>query len=118
LTRGYTRRNFAQFVNNLPKYVEWGNFNNDTLLSGNLEQEIGELKDRLGKNIAVQGSLGLVNSLLQHDLLDELTLYINNVVVYKDKSLFAEGNLKRLNLVESKTTRSGIIIATDQPRKL
>jgi dihydrofolate reductase len=116
---------FAQFVNNLPKYVvsttlnhvAWGHFDNATLLSGDLVSEIGKLKDQAGKNIAVQGSPGLINSLIQHDLLDELTLYIHNVVAYSGKPLFSQGTLKRLNLLESKATRSGIIIATYQIRK-
>lgn len=116
---------FAQFLNHMPKYVvsttlekaQWGKFEPPTLIKGNLEQEIGKLKKQPGMNIAVQGSPTLVNSLLQHDLLDELTLYIHNVVAYNGKPLFAEGALKRLDLVEAKSTRSGIVIAKYQPRK-
>jgi dihydrofolate reductase len=116
---------FAQFLNNAPKYVvsttldkvEWGDFEPPTLIRGNLEQEIGKLKNQAGKNIAVQGSPGLVNSLIQHDLLDELTLYIHNVVAYSGKPLFNQGALKRLDLIEAKSTRSGVIIAKYQPRQ-
>jgi dihydrofolate reductase len=115
---------YANFINNTPKYVvsttlnevKWGTFDNAKLIKGNLVQEFNILKNQPGKNISVQGSPGLVNSLLQHDLLDELTLYIHNVAAYSGKRLFAEGNLKRLNLVEAKPTRSGVIIATYQPR--
>jgi dihydrofolate reductase len=115
---------YANMINNSPKYVvsttldkvSWGKFDNATLLGKNFAEEITKLKKQPGKNIAVQGSPTLVNSLLQHDLLDELTLYIHNVIVYKGKRLFAEGNLKRLNLVEAKSTRSGVIIAKYQPR--
>jgi dihydrofolate reductase len=116
---------YAQFLNNTPKYVisttldkvEWGNFEPPTLIKGNLEQEIGKLKNQPGKNISVQGSPSLVNSLIQHDLLDELTLYIHNVVAYSGKPLFAAGALKRLDLVEAKSTRSGVIVAKYQPRQ-
>jgi dihydrofolate reductase len=116
---------FAQFLNNAPKYVvsttldtvKWGDFESPTLIKGNLEHEIGKLKQQAGKNIAVQGSPGLVNSLIQHDLLDELTLYIHNVVAYSGKPLFAQGTLKRLDLIEAKPTRSGVIIAKYQPRQ-
>lgn len=116
---------YANFINNTPKYVvsttldkvKWGKFDNATLIKGNLAEEIGKLKNQAGKTIAVQGSLSLVNFLLQHDLLDDLTLYIHNVVAYQGKHLFAEGNLKRLNLVEAKPTRSGVIIARYQPRQ-
>lgn len=116
---------YARMINNSPKYVvsttldevSWGKFDNAMLIKGNLAEEIGKLKQQPGKTISVQGSPTLVNSLLQHDLLDELTLYINNVAVYKGKRLFADGNLKRLNLVKAQPTRSGVIIATYEPRK-
>ncbi len=116
---------FAQFLNNTPKYVvsttldnvEWGNFETPTLIEDNLEQEIKKLKSQSGKNIAVQGSPGLVNSLIQHDLLDELTLYVHNVVAYSGKPLFSQGTLKRLDLLEAKSTRSGVIVAKYQPRQ-
>jgi dihydrofolate reductase len=116
---------YAQFLNHTPKYVvssslgkvEWGEHDNITLIKDNLVGEINKLKNQAGKNISVQGSPGLVNSLLQHDLLDELTLYIHNVVAYKGKPLFAQGSLKRLDLIQTKPTRSGIIIAKYQSRQ-
>lgn len=112
-------------INHLPKYVvsstlrgvSWGKFDTVTLIKDNLVEEIGKLKRQPGKNIAVQGSPTLVNSLLQHNLLDELSLYIHNVVAYSGKRLFTEGALKRLALLEAKPTRSGVIIARYQPRK-
>jgi dihydrofolate reductase len=116
---------YADFINHSPKYVvsttldnvSWGKFDNATLIKSNLAEEIAKLKGQPGKNISVQGSPTLVNSLIQHNLLDELTLYIHNVVTYKGKRLFAEGNLKRMNLVNAKPTRSGVIIAKYQPRQ-
>jgi dihydrofolate reductase len=116
---------YPQFINHTPKYVvsttlenvEWGTFDTIKLIKSNLTEEIGKLKQQPGKNISVQGSPGLVNSLLQHDLLDELTLCIHNVVAYSGKPLFSQGALKRLDLVEAKPTRSGVIIAKYQPRK-
>ncbi len=115
---------FATFINKTPKYVasrtlkevKWGDFNNATLLS-NLAEGINKLKNQSGKNIAVMGSPTLVNELLQHDLLDELKLIIHNVAAYQGKQLFNGGNLKRFNLVDVKPTRSGVILATYQPRK-
>jgi dihydrofolate reductase len=116
---------YAQFINHTPKYVvsktlekvEWGKFENITLLKDDLIGEIGRLKGQAGKNIGVQGSPGLVNALIQLGLLDELTLCIHNVVTFSGKPLFAQGTLKRLDLVEAKPTRSGVIIAKYQPRK-
>ena len=112
---------YASFINNTPKYVisttlgkvEW---KNSTLLKGNLAEEIAQLKQQPGKNIGVSGSPTLVRSLLQNDLLDELALMIHPVVVNRGKRLFKDGDvLKRLKLVDSKTTRTGVLIVIYQP---
>ncbi len=114
---------YASHINNTPKYVvsttlnkvEW---KNSTLINKNLAEEITKLKQQPGKNIGVAGSPTLVRSLLQNDLLDELTLMIHPVVVGSGKRLFKDGDdLKRLNLVNSKTTRTGVAFLTYQPRK-
>ncbi len=115
---------FATFINNTPKYiasktlkdVSWGTFDNAQLIR-NLKEEITKLKEEPGKNIGVMGSPTLVNVLLQENLLDELSLIIHNVATYKGTQLFKEGKLKRFNLVDVKPTRSGVIIATYQPRQ-
>jgi dihydrofolate reductase len=73
---------FASYINNTPKYVvsntpksvEWSN---STLLKGNLAEELAKLKQQPGKDIGVAGSPGLVHSLLQQDLLDELILLVH-----------------------------------------
>jgi len=117
---------YASHINNTPKYVvstsldkvEWGEWNNVTLIKGNLAEEIARLKQQPGQNIGIAGSPTLVHSLLQDDLLDDLTLMIHPVVAGSGKRLFKEGNaLKRLKLVYSKTTRTGVIILTYQPMK-
>ena len=114
---------YASHINNTPKYVvsttldkvEW---QNSTLVKGSLAEEITRLKQQPGKNIGVAGSPTLVRSLLQDDLLDELTLMIHPVVVGRGKRLFKEGSdLKRLQLVGSQTTSTGVVIATYQPAK-
>jgi dihydrofolate reductase len=114
---------YASHINNTPKYVvsttlvkvEW---KNSTLIKGNLAQAIAHLKQQPGKNIGVAGSPTLVHSLLQNDLLDELTLMIHPVVAGRGKRLFTDGNeLKRLNLVASKATRSGVMLLTYHPRR-
>jgi dihydrofolate reductase len=116
---------FADFINNTPKYVvsktlkevQWGKFTNATLIGKNLKEEITKLKAQAGKTITVSGSPTLVNSLIQENLLDELTLIIHNVASYKGKQLFSQGNLKRFNLQDVKPTRSGVILATYEPRQ-
>ena len=86
-------------------------------LQANLAQEIARLKQQPGKNIGVAGSPTLVYSLLQNDLLDELILMVHPVVAGSGKRLFRDGgDLKRLRLVDSKTTGSGVAILTYQPR--
>lgn len=114
---------FASYINNVPKYVFSKTLNdasawqNTTLLKGDLADEIGKLKSQPGKNLGVSGSVGLVRSLLAAGLLDELSLTIHPVVVGKGDRLFRDGDdLKRLKLVDSKTTPTGVIIATYQPR--
>src|SRR6266498_1615564 len=73
---------YASHINNTPKYVvstsldkvEWGKWGKISLIKGNLAEEIARLKQQPGKNIGVSGSPTLVRSMLQNDLLDELTL--------------------------------------------
>jgi dihydrofolate reductase len=114
---------YASHINNTPKHVvsttldkvEW---KNSTLVTGDIAEEIARLKQQPGKNIGVAGSPTLVESLLQNDLLDELTLMIHPVVVGSGKRLFKDGRaLKRLKLVASKTTSTGVSIVTYQPDK-
>jgi dihydrofolate reductase len=116
---------FASHINTTPKYVvsttldevEWGKWEKPTLIKGNLAKEISKLKQQPGKNIGVSGSPTLVRSLLQDDLLDELKLMIHPVVVGHGKRLFNGGDLKRLKLVDSKVTGTGVVILTYQPAK-
>jgi dihydrofolate reductase len=116
---------FASFINSTPKYVcsttlenveAW---QNSTLLKGDLSQEIARLKQQPGKNIGTAGSPTLVRSLLEQNLVDELILMVHPVVVGSGKRLFNHGDdLKRLNLLSARPTRSGTVILTYQPRKL
>jgi dihydrofolate reductase len=115
---------FASYINNIPKYVvsttldrvEW---NNSTLIKSSLTEEIARLKGQPGKNIGVAGSPTLVRSLLLNNLLDELTLMIHPVVAGSGKRFFNGGNdLKRLKLVGSQITSTGVTILTYQPAKV
>lgn len=113
---------YASHINNTPKYVasttlkqvEWMN---STLIKGSLADQVKSLKQQSGKNIGVSGSPSVVRSLLREDLLDELTLMIHPVVVGSGKKLFMDGmGLKRLRLVNSRMSKSGIAILTYEPR--
>lgn len=115
---------YGDHINYTPKYVvsttlgevSWGNFEKPTLIKGNLPQEIARLKQRSGKSISTAGSPTLVRNLLAMDLLDELTLMIHPVVVGKGKKLFTDWlDVKRLKLVDSKITGSGVAFLTYVP---
>ena len=112
---------FADYMNNTPKYVvsttldtvEWSN---STLIKGNLAEEITKLKQQPGKNIGITGSITLVQSLLQDDLLDELGLMIHPVVVGSGKRLFDDdGERKSLDLVDATAFGSGVVSLVYRP---
>ncbi|MBZ0284314.1 MAG: dihydrofolate reductase family protein [Anaerolineae bacterium] len=117
---------FASFINNTSKYVvsttldkvAWGQYGNTTLIKNNVIEEIKRLKQQPGKNIGVSGSASLVYSLLQNDLLDELTFLLHPVVAGTGKRLFKDGStLKRMKLTSSKITSTGVAILTYHPRQ-
>jgi dihydrofolate reductase len=114
---------FASYINNTPKYVfsksldnvaEW---KNTTLLKGDLAAEINKLKAQSGKNIGTAGSPSLVQSLLEHNLVDELRLAVYPVIAGGGKRLFKdESALKRLKLVRATPTSTGVVMLVYQPR--
>jgi dihydrofolate reductase len=105
---------FADKFNNMPKYVvsstlenpEW---NNSTVLDGDLAEEVTKLKQQHDGDIVVHGSAQLVQSLLDRDLVDELRLMVYPVVLGSGKRLFGETSDKKpLRLAESKTVGDGV----------
>jgi dihydrofolate reductase len=113
---------FADRMNNLPKFVvsttlETAEWNNSRLIKGNIVAEISNLKQQPGQNILVYGSGGLVNTLGQHDLIDEYNLLIYPVVMEKGKRLFEDGSAASLKLVETKTFSTGVVALIYQPAK-
>jgi dihydrofolate reductase len=112
----------TDYMNNTPKFVvsttlqeplEW---NNSTLIKGNVAEEITRLKQQPGKDISITGSGTLVRSLLAEDLLDELRLMVHPIIVGSGKRLFEEGgDQKALDLVDSKTFGTGVLYLTYQP---
>jgi dihydrofolate reductase len=117
---------FASYINQTPKYVvsttldkvEWGQWNTISLLRGGLTDSISKLKSQPGKDIGVAGSISLVQSLIQHDLLDELRLMVHPVIVNRGKRLYRDRDgLKRLNLIEHKTSSTGVLFLTYQLRR-
>jgi dihydrofolate reductase len=110
----------ATSLNSKPKYVasrtldqvEW---NNSTLLKGDVAEEVAKLKRQPGGDLQVQGSGELAQTLMRHDLVDEYRLLVYPVVLGKGKRLFREGNIPAaLRLVDTKTTGTGVAVHTYQ----
>ena len=92
--------------------VEW---NNSTLISGDVAEYVAELKRQDGPEIQVHGSPGLIQTLLEHDLIDEYRLWIFPVVVGAGKRFFGEGVIPgALRLIESRVSSTGVTINTYQ----
>ena len=109
---------FADKFNNMPKYVvsstiEEAEWNNSTVLKGDLAEEVSKLKQAPGGDIVVHGSARLVQALIEQDLVDELRLMVFPVVLGAGKRLFGDtSDKKRLQLTDSKTAGDGITILT------
>jgi dihydrofolate reductase len=108
---------FAAKLNNAKKYVasktltklDW---NNSELINGDVPEGIKRIKEQDGPEIQVYGSSNLVQTLLKHDLVDELWLKIFPVTLGTGKRLFAEGTIPAgFKLLESGISPSGVIIA-------
>jgi len=107
---------FAAKMNSMPKYVvsstltnpEW---QNTTVLSGDVAEEVSKLKQEVDGNILVAGSARLVQALIDHDLVDELRLMVYPVVLGSGKRLFGTTSDKRaLRLADSKVVGDGVQI--------
>ena len=112
---------FADKFNSMPKYVvsstlEKGEWNNTTLLKGDVVEEVSKLRHDLDGDVVVHGSAQLVQTLLEHDLVDELRLMVFPVVLGTGKRLFGDtSDKKRLRLASSKTVGDGIAILVYEP---
>jgi len=113
---------FTPVLNNTLKYVASRTLKeplpwmNSQLLAGSAEENVARLRTEQGKDIVVLGSGSLLQSLLRHNLVDELMLTINPIVLGTGRRLFADGiGPERLRLVNSATTTKGVIVTTYQP---
>lgn len=113
---------FTEVLNNSPKYVasttlkEPLPWSNSTLLSGDAAGGVATLKEQPGKDLVVLGSGELVRSLMRLNLVDEYVLSIHPLVLGSGRRLFPDGGpFAALRLVDTKTTATGVVIATYQP---
>lgn len=111
----------ADVLNNAKKYVASRTltkvgWQNSVLLKGDIPQEIRKLKEENGPELQVHGSSNLIQTLLEHNLIDEFGLWIFPVVIGKGKRLFDQGTLPSgLKLIDSKTSSTGVILASYEP---
>jgi dihydrofolate reductase len=112
---------FADKFNTMPKYVvsstlEEPEWNNSTVLRGDVAEEVTRLKEEQDGDIVVHGSARLVQTLVEHDLVDEFRLMVFPVVLGSGKRLFGEtSDKKALRLVDSKVVGDGVAILTYEP---
>jgi dihydrofolate reductase len=108
----------AEKLNSAKKYVvsttlnrlDWGN---SMLVKSNVIQEISNLKEQNGPELQVHGSGNLVQTLLNHDLIDEFRLKIFPITLGTGKRLFGAGTIPAaFKLVDNKTSTTGVIVAT------
>jgi dihydrofolate reductase len=112
---------FADKFNAMPKYVvsstlaepQW---NNTTVLHGDVVEEVSKLKQRTEGEIVVHGSAQLAQTLLENELVDELRLMLFPVVLGNGKRLFGSTDGKRrMRLTDSKTVGDGVTILIYEP---
>ncbi len=104
-------------LNGVPKYVasttlntvEW---NNSTLLEGDVPRAVADLKVARSGEIQVHGSCGLLQTLIEHDLIDEYRLWTFPVLLGSGKRLFDAGTIPAgLELIDTTTSSSGVVIS-------
>ncbi len=110
----------ADFMNNATKYVvsktlKKASWNNSTLIKGNIVEEIKKLKKESDKDMAVLGSGMLVQTLIEHDLIDSYSLLVYPIVLGRGKRFFGDGNKAPLKLQDTKTFSSGVMFLSYTP---
>ena len=110
----------ADRLNRMPKYVvsstlEDPDWNNSTVLGGNVGDEVSKLKQKLDGEIVVYGSIQLVRTLIEHDLADELRLMIYPVVLGAGERLFGETSDKKPMRLVGTQTGDDVAFLTYEP---
>jgi dihydrofolate reductase len=114
----YDEGPIADQLNSTRKHVasttlEKAQWNNSTLIRRDVAEYVQRLKSEDGPEVQVHGSPGLIQTLLEHDLIDEYRLWIFPVVVGSGKRFFGEGTSPAaLKLVDSKVSSTGVTINT------
>lgn len=106
---------FATALNNIPKFVvsttltSASAWRNSTLIRENVVETIRALKEQPGKNILMDGSSVLAQTLAEHDLIDEYRLHVYPIVLGSGKKLFPPGKRLNMKLLEAKPLPTGVV---------
>jgi dihydrofolate reductase len=106
----------ADRLNSMPKYVvsstlQEPDWNNSTVLKGDVVTEVSKLKERIAGEIVVPASYRLGRTLIEHDLVDEVRLVVFPVVLGAGERFFGEaGGKKPMRLVDTRTVGDGLVL--------
>lgn len=112
---------WAERLNAIPKYVfssklESAEWNNSTIVRGDVVAEVTRLKQLEGRDLLIYGHGLLGQTLLKHHLLDALDLSIHPLVLGRGKQFFRQGENARFRLVTTKSFSKGIVKLTYEPQ--
>jgi len=111
---------YPDAINSIHKYVfsstlEQANWHNSTIIRGDVATEVAELKQQDGQDLVIYGHGPLGQTLLEHQLLDELQFALHPILVGRGTQLFREGEKTTLELVATKTLATGVVVLTYRP---
>jgi len=113
---------FGEIMINTPKVVftktltrsEW---DNTTLATGEIKEEVNKLKNQNGKDIIVYGGAGFVSSLIKESLIDEYHLFVNPAAIGSGLPIFRElGRTQQFSLIKCIPSDSGIVVLVYKPK--
>ncbi len=112
---------FGDTMNGIPKYVVSNTlksaaaWRNSTLINGNVVEAIRKLKQQPGKDILMDGSSVLIQTLIRENLIDEYDLHVYPLVLGSGKQLFPKGKRVDLKLIASQALPTGVVYQRYQP---
>jgi dihydrofolate reductase len=113
----------ADKMNSMPKYVvsstlEKADWDNSTIIKGNVIEEIRRLKQKPGQGILINGSASLVESLMPADVIDEFRFLVQPIIIGSGRRFFKDGvSTTKLKLVKTETFPLGVVLLCYEPAK-
>ena len=113
---------YADRMNGLPKHVvsttlEKAEWNNSHLIKANVAEAVSKLKQQPGQDILIFGSGKLIETLIEHNLVDQYHLLVYPIVLGSGQRLFEDGTNTKLKLSDTKTFSSGVVALIYQPER-